>query len=60
MILSDLSEGTVLHDPGDDGPIRVKGPDALPIRNGEFYVRPFTANEHDCDRAHLILDNRKF
>jgi hypothetical protein len=37
----------------------VKGPDALPIRNGEFYVRPFTANEHDCDRAHLILDNRK-
>jgi hypothetical protein len=58
VILSDLSEGTVLADDGI-GAVRVKGPDALPIRNGEFYVRPFTANEHDCDRAHLILDNRK-
>ena len=56
---SDCQLGTVIADPGGDSTVRVKGPDQLPIRDGEFYVTGFSGGEHDADRAHLVLDNRK-
>ena len=57
MILSDLSQGTVLHDDGV-GTVRCREPNALPIRGGAFYVTN-PCSEHDADRAILVLDNKK-